>query len=269
MMTAISKDGTTIAYERCGSGPALIVVDGALCSRAFGPSAKLAAALSQSFTVFTYDRRGRGNSSDTPPYSVAREVEDLDALIDAAGGSAAVLGLSSGAALALEAAAAGVTISKVLAYEPPYVHDGGEHGGDHEAQLKRLLDGGRRGAAVTYFMTDMVGAPSAMVFVMKLMPWIWRKLEAAAPTLPYDAAIMSGFRIPRWRFVSISIPVLVMNGSKTDARLKDAARAVAKTIPLARHRELAGQTHNVNARVLATAAVEFLAASGSTIPAGR
>jgi pimeloyl-ACP methyl ester carboxylesterase len=269
MMTVISKDGTSIAYERRGSGPALIVVDGALCRRTFGPSAKLAAALSGAFTVYVYDRRGRGQSSDTSPYSIAREVDDLDALIAAAGGSAAVLGLSSGAALALEAAAAGSRISHVLAYEPPYVHeaDAGERSGDHESNLKRLLAAGRRGAAVTYFMRDMVGAPGAMVLLMRVMPWIWRKLEAVAPTLPYDAAIMSGFRIPRTRFASIGIPALVMSGSKTDARLKAAARAVASAIPRAQHRELAGQTHNVNPGVLAAAAADGLAASGLSLPA--
>jgi pimeloyl-ACP methyl ester carboxylesterase len=269
MRTVISKDGTAIAYQCCGNGPALIVVDGALCSRTFGPSAKLAAALSEAFSVYTYDRRGRGQSTDTLPYSPAREVEDLQALIEAAGGSAAVLGLSSGAALALEAAAAGSSITRMLAYEPPYVHDTGDGGADHQAQLQEHLAAGRRGAAVAYFMNDMVGAPRAIVIVMRLMPWIWRKLEAVAPTLPYDAAVMSGFRIPRARLASIGLPALVMNGSKTDARLKAAARAVAATIPLARHRELAGQTHNVNARVLATAAVEFLAVSGSAMPVER
>jgi pimeloyl-ACP methyl ester carboxylesterase len=268
-MTVTSKDGTTIGYARLGSGPALIVVDGALCSRAFGPSADLAAALSGSFTVLTYDRRGRGQSNDTAPYSPGREVEDLDALIEAAGGSAAVLGLSSGAALALEAAAAGSRISAVLAYEPPYVHEAGAGSGDHyEAELKRLLADNRRGAAVAYFMGDMVGAPRALVFLMRLMPSVWRKLKTAAPTLPYDAAVMGGFRIPRARFASIRTRTLVMHGSKTDARLKAAALAVASTIPGSQHRELAGQTHNVKAEVLAAAAMTFLS-PGSAIPAGR
>jgi len=270
LMTVTSKDGTTIGYAQRGSGPALIVVDGALCSRAFGPSADLAAALCESFTVYTYDRRGRNQSNDTAPYSPAREVEDLDALIEAAGGSAAVLGLSSGAALALEAAAAGSRIAAVLAYEPPYVHDTGQGRGDHyEAELKRLLADGRRGAAIAYFMGDMVGAPRAVVWLMRLMPAVWRKLKTAAPTLPYDAAVMSGFRIPRARFASIRTRALVMNGSKTDARLKSAALAVASSIPSSRHRELAGQTHNVKAEVLAAAAVEFLASPGSAIPAAR
>ena len=124
-----SKDGTTIAYERSGNGPALILVDGALCSRAFGPSPKLAPLLARHFTVYAYDRRGRGQSGDTQPYSPAREVEDIAALIEAAGGSAFLLGLSSGGALALEAAASGLPVNKVVAYEPPYVDDSGQRGG--------------------------------------------------------------------------------------------------------------------------------------------
>ena len=124
-----SKDGTTIGYERSGSGPALILIDGALCSRAFGPSAKLAPLLARHFTVYTYDRRGRGQSGDTPPYAPAREVEDLAAIIREAKASPCLLGLSSGAALALEAAASGLPVSKVVAYEPPYVDDRGERGG--------------------------------------------------------------------------------------------------------------------------------------------
>lgn len=261
MRSVRSKDGTTIAYERSGSGPALILVDGALCSRAFGPSAKLAPLLGRHFTVYAYDRRGRGQSSDTPAYSPAREVEDIEALIGEAGGAADLLGLSSGGALALEAAASGLAINRVLAYEPPYVDDAGQRAGAaHEDQLKRLLASGNRGGAVTYFMKDMVGAPAPMVFMLRLMPWIWRKLEAVAHTLPYDAALMTEFRVPRARFASIRVPVLVMNGAKTDPRLKQAARAIAEAIPGAQHRELAGQTHNVKPAVLTPAAVEFLTA---------
>ena len=258
-----SKDGTTIAYERSGSGPALIVVDGALCSRAFGPSAKLAALLGRHFTVYTYDRRGRGQSGDTQPYSPAREVEDIAALIEEAGGSASLLGLSSGGALALESVAAGLRIDKVVAYEPPYVDDAGQRGGAEDAgRLERLVASGNRGGAVMYFMKDVVGAPAAVIVLMRLMPWIWRKLEAVAHTLPYDAAVMTDFRIPRARFASIRTPVLVMNGSKTDPRLKEATRAIAAVIPGAGQRELTGQTHNVKPDVLTPAVVEFL--SGST-----
>ena len=141
-----SKDGTTIAYERSGKGPALILVDGALCSRAFGPSPKLAPLLARHFTVFAYDRRGRGQSGDTPPYSPSREVEDIAALLAAAGGSASLLGLSSGGALALEAAASGLPVTRVVAYEPPYLDDSGQRGGTaYEGRLTRLVAEGNRG----------------------------------------------------------------------------------------------------------------------------
>jgi pimeloyl-ACP methyl ester carboxylesterase len=261
---AISKDGTKIAFEQSGSGPALILIDGALCSRAFGPSPKLAPLLAKKFTVYRYDRRGRGQSANTDPYSPAREVEDIAALIDAAGGKASLLGLSSGGALALEAAASGLSVDRVVAYEPPYVDDSGLRGGvEHEGRLQQLLADGDRGGAVRYFMKDMVGMPAAIVVLMRLMPWIWRKLEAVAHTLPYDAAVMTAFRIPRKRFASIRVPALVMSGGKTDARLREAAIAVADSIPLGRHGELAGQTHNVKPDVLTPAVVAFLTASAS------
>ena len=272
MSHVTSKDGTTIAYERSGAGPALILVDGALCSRAFGPTPKLAPLLARHFTVYAYDRRGRGQSGDTHPYSPAREVEDIAALVEAAGGPAFLLGLSSGGALALEAAASGLPITRLVAYEPPYVDDSrdssdssGQRGGAaHEARLERLLAEGNRGGAVKYFMKDMVGAPAPMVVMMRLMPWIWRKLEAVAHTLPYDAAVMTGFRIPRARFASIAVPVLVMNGTKTDPRLREAARTIVNVIPAAHHRELAGQTHNVRPDVLTPAVVEFFTAPTAT-----
>ena len=266
MSHVTSKDGTTIAYERSGTGPALILVDGALCSRAFGHALKLAPLLARQFTVYAYDRRGRGQSGDTHPYSPAREVEDLAALVEAAGGSAFLLGLSSGGALALEAAASGLAVNTVVAYEPPYVDDSGQRGGAaHEGQLQRLLAEGNRGGAVKYFMRDMVGAPAPLVVMLRLMPWIWRKLEAVAHTLPYDAAVMTAFRIPRARFASIGVPVLLMNGSKTDSRLRDAARTIADGIPAARHVELAGQTHNVKPDVLAPAVLEFLTAPAAAL----
>jgi len=255
-----SHDGTMIACERSGSGPALILVDGAMCSRAFGPSGKLAALLAQHFTVYRYDRRGRGESGDTQPYSAAREMEDIAALIDAAGGSASLLGLSSGAALAIHAAASGLPVERVVAYEPPYIDEAGDRRGDaHEGELRRLVARGDRAGALAYFMRDMVGMPAFALVMVRLMPWIWLKLEAVAHTLPYDAAVMTEFRIPRARFASIRTPVLVLHGSKTDRKLKDAARAVATAGPGAQHRELAGQTHNVRPAVLAPATVEFLA----------
>lgn len=258
MIRVTSADGTTIACERLGAGPALILVDGALCRRAFGPSRKIAEALSTRFTVYIYDRRGRGDSSDTTPYAPAREVEDLAAVIEEAGGRAALVGLSSGAALALEAAASGLPVTTVVAYEPPYVdHDspGGEP--PHLDALRARLQRDDRGGAVAYFMKDMVGAPGFVVVMMRLLPWVWSKLKAVAHTLPYDATIMTGFRIPTGRFAAIRVPVLVMNGSKTDARLERAARAVAAVVPGAQHRELEGQTHNVSASALAPVITAF------------
>jgi pimeloyl-ACP methyl ester carboxylesterase len=268
MSHVISRDGTKIAFDRTGNGPALILVDGALCSRAFGPSAKLASAFAAgaaNYSVYRYDRRGRGESGDTERYAIDREIEDLDALIAHAGGSAALLGLSSGGALALHAAAAGLPIDSVIAYEPPYVHtNGGGREADYEAELRGMIVRGNRGGAVTYFMRDMVGAPAFVPIMMRLMPWVWRKLVAVAHTLPYDAAVMTQFRVPQIRFASIRQPVLVLNGSKTAPRLKAAARALVATVPDARHGELAGQTHNVKPDALVTGSLAFLS-SGRTL----
>ncbi len=266
-MHTTSRDGTPIAFERFGKGPALILIDGALCSRAFGPMPKLAPLLAPHFSVFVYDRRGRGESGDTQPYSKDRELEDIAALIHQAGEAgepALLLGLSSGAALALEAAAGGLLIHqirKVAAYEPPYVEEGGRQGGaEHLPRLERLVAEGDRGGAVKYFMRDMVGLPAPMVVLMRLMPWVWRKLESVAHTLPYDAAVMNEYRVPAARFSTIAIPTLVMDGGKTDIRLREAVRAVASAVPGARHRTLEGQTHNVNPNVLAPAVIEFFTA---------
>lgn len=256
-MQVTSADGTILAYDRRGSGPALILVDGALCSRAFGPTPKLAPLLADRFTVYAYDRRGRNESGDTPPYAVEREIEDLQALIGEAGGSASLLGLSSGAALALEAAAAGLSIDRVVAYEPPYVNDG-SGGNGHQAHLQGLVASGDRAGAVRYFMRDMVGVPAPVVVMMRLMFWIWPKLKAVAHTLPYDAAVMRGFQVPAGRLASIRVPVLAAHGSKTDPRLVQATRAVAEAIPGARLQALEGQTHNVRPDALAPMATTFL-----------
>lgn len=267
MNAVTSKDGTPIAFERSGSGPALILVDGALCSRALGPAPKLAPLLARHFSVYMYDRRGRGMSGNRGPYSPAREVEDIAALVEHAGGSASLVGLSSGGALALEAAASGVRVENVVAYEPPYVDaNGGNGGGAHRGELERLVAQGQRGAAVKYFMKDMVGMPAALVVMMRLMPWIWSKLEVVAHTLPYDAAVMTDFRIPRARLATIRVPVVVMAGEKTDRRLREAALAVAQSVPGARHRELAGQTHNVKPAALAAAVADALIVSIPATP---
>src|SRR5262245_32172422 len=187
MEQVISRDGTAIVYERSGKGPALVLVDGALCSRGFGPMPKLAPLLTPHHTVFTYDRRGRGGSGDTRPYAVEREVEDIDALVRAAGGRAHLVGLSSGGALALEAAASSVEVAKVVAYEPPYMVEHGSHHAGHRAKLEGMIAAGRRGDAVKYFMRDMVEVPAIFVLLMRIMPGVWPKMKAVAHTLPYDA----------------------------------------------------------------------------------
>lgn len=254
-----SQDGTAIAYERTGEGPPLVLVDGALCSRAFGPMPKLAPLLAHAFTVFTYDRRGRNESGDSAPYAVEREVEDLAAIVAAAGGSAGVLGLSSGAALALEAAASGVAIDRLLLYEPPYVDRDGRHAAaDHAGELRRRLDAGRRGDAVFYFMTTMVGMPRPFAALFRLLP-MWSKLKAVAHTLPYDATVMGSFTVPERRAAAVRVPTLAVGGEKSPEPLRHAVRSVAAAVPGAVARFLVGQNHNVSLPALAPVAQEFFA----------
>lgn len=266
MKTVRSKDGTMIAYDQTGSGPPVILVDGALCSRAFGPMPSLAPILARHFTVINYDRRGRNQSGDTAPYTVDREVEDLAALIDAAGGSAFVLGVSSGAALALAAAASGVNITKLALYEPPYIaNSNGANGNgkgshqppaDSQEQLARLISAGRRGDAVKFFMIKMVGTPAIFGLILPLLP-IWKKLKAAAHTLPYDAAVLGDFTVPAKRVASVAVPTLVMGGGKSPAPLRNAVESVADAVPNAQRLMLKGQTHNVALKVLAPVVEEF------------
>jgi pimeloyl-ACP methyl ester carboxylesterase len=255
----VSEDGTRIAYERLGSGPALVLIDGAMCSRAFGPMPKIAALLKEHFTVYLYDRRGRGESGDTQPYSIAREIEDIDALVRAAGGSAFAVGLSSGAALALEAAASGVSLKKLALYEPPFMpDDAARHAAaDHEGKLKALVAAGDRGAAIKYFMRDMIGAPALVVVMMQLMRGVWRKLKAVAHTLPYDAAIMGDWQVPVRRLAEVKTPTLAMYGGKTEMRLKRAVEELVKALPNVRQQTLPGQTHNVSAAVLVPELTRF------------
>jgi pimeloyl-ACP methyl ester carboxylesterase len=259
MSEVISRDGTPLAFQRTGSGPPIVIVDGALCSRTFRPSPKLAERLSRQFTVYAYDRRGRGASGDTQPYAKEREIEDIAALIETAGGSAILLGLSSGAVLAMEAAASGLNIAGLVAYEPPFmVDDARAHArANHEAHLRQFIASGERGRAVRYFMRDMVGAPALVVALMRFMPGVWPKLTGVAHTLPYDAAIMGDWSLPVRRLISIQTPTLVIDGEKTDRRLRRATEEVVKIIPGARRSTLEGQTHNVSADALAPAVASF------------
>jgi pimeloyl-ACP methyl ester carboxylesterase len=262
MSKVFSKDGTAIAFDKLGHGEPVILVDGALCSRSFGPLPKLAQLLAAHFTVFNYDRRGRNESGDKPPYAVEREVEDIAALIQEAGGSASVFGISSGAALALAGAASRLNIKKLALYEPPFVagrRKGRSAPPDSEAQLKRLVADGRRADAVKFFMVDMVGLPPIFVYIMRILP-IWPRLKAVAHTLPYDAAVLGDFSLSKERLASVAVPTIVIAGEKSPIELRSAVDAVAEAIPGAKRRMLQRQTHNVSVKVLAPVLIDFFAA---------
>ncbi|HZD56201.1 MAG TPA: alpha/beta hydrolase [Anaerolineales bacterium] len=261
MKQVTSKDGTSIAFDQSGKGPAIILVGGAFQHRAIDPqTAQLAALLAQHFTVFHYDRRGRGDSGDTQPYAIEREIEDLEALIKAAGGSACVFGMSSGGALALEAAARGLAITKLALYEPPF------NSGDDNArqasenytrQLTALLAESRRGDAVALAMTTF-GAPAEAIAGMRETP-VWSMFESVAPTLAYDNAIMGDGSVPAQRMASVTVPTLVLDGGASPAFMHSAAQAAADALPKAQHRTLEGQTHDVAPDALAPVLAEFFA----------
>lgn len=258
MSNVTSRDRTAIAIEKTGTGPALVLVDGAMCWRAFGPSEATAAALREDFTVYRYDRRGRGDSTDTQPYAVAREVEDLAAVIAEAGASACVYGISSGAGLALEAAASGVPIDRLVLFEPPYTSenaDAEQRRRDAE-QLDGLLRAGHRGDALELFF-GWVGMPEDVVAQMRTSP-VWPALEATAPTIAYDNAVMGDDIVPRERVGRINIPTLVIAGSLSSEELRHAAKTVADAIPGARFRDLEGQAHTAPPETVAALIKEFL-----------
>jgi pimeloyl-ACP methyl ester carboxylesterase len=239
-----SKDGTPIAYERRGTGPAVILVGGATMSGS--GSAPLAEELAgHGFTVYAYDRRGRGDSGDTLPYDVAREIEDLDALVAEAGGTAHLYGISSGGALVLEATAAGIPVDRLAVYEVPYdTSDGGpERHREYVERLEALLAEGRRGDAVEHFMRS-VGTPEEMVESVKSSP-MWPSLESLAPTLAYDAACLGDRRPPAGRLARITRPTLVATGTASAdwAGVKGdvfdpAADAIVASIPHAERQSL-------------------------------
>lgn len=262
MYTVTSNDGTRIAYDKTGSGPAVILVDGALCYRASGPAKPLEKLLVDTFTVYTYDRRGRGDSTDTQPYSVEREIEDIEALIKEAGGSAFVYGISSGAALAVEAANRGVGVTKLATYEAPYIvsDDAPEEPADYLERLNANVAAGRNGAAVKQFM-KLVGAPGFAVVMMQVLP-VWKKLKAVAPTLPYDHAILEPCRhrqpLPVDRWTSVTMPTLVMDGGKSPAWMRQSQQSLAEVLPNAQHRTLEGQTHLLKPAAVAPVLKEFL-----------
>lgn len=247
-----SRDGTRIAYERAGSGPALLVVNGALGFRAMSFARQLRTELAKYFTVIDYDRRGRGESSDQRSYSVDREIEDIDTLVrQAAGGACYVFAQSSGAALALRAAAAGVPMKALVAYEPPFMvgNPKDRPATDFREHLTALIAKGQRDEAVRYFMRS-VGVPAFFVSLMRLFPF-WKQLRSSAHTLPYDAEIMGDFELPARQLAAIDAPVIAAAGEKTTPTLERAAQAVAETVPGAQHRVAPKMSHAVKPALLA------------------
>jgi pimeloyl-ACP methyl ester carboxylesterase len=260
---ATSADGTRIAYEVSGSGPALVLVDGALCQRSMGPARPLAQRLAAQFTVHAYDRRGRGESdAGATSYHPDREVADLAAVIGAAGGRAHVFGASSGAALALRAAQAGLPVDRVAVYEAPYVVDDTHPAVDPALprRMRALVDEGHRSEAVSLFLRT-VGAPRPMIAVMRVMP-VWKKLTGVAHTLPHDLSIVidhqQGRALPADLYDAVTAPTLVIAGGKSPAYLQHAQAAVAAILPDGRLETLPGQTHMIKAKVTAPAVATHL-----------
>jgi len=263
MRTVTSKDGTRIAFDQSGAGPVVILVDGALQYRAFDQGmAPLADLLSPHFTVIHYDRRGRGDSTDTQPFALEREIEDIEALIDETGGAAYLYGISSGAALAMEAAIAlPDKILKLAMYEAPYNDDTNARKAwrEYRKQLHELVAQSQGGDAVGLFMM-LVGASPDDVAGMRQHP-MWPLWESVGLTLPYDAAALGEeAAIPLARAAHVVMPALVMDGSNSFPFMHTTAVALASAMPDGKHRTLEGQTHEVAADVLAPVLVEFFSA---------
>jgi pimeloyl-ACP methyl ester carboxylesterase len=255
METVHSADGTTIAVERVGDGPPLVLVVGAFCDR--GTLRGLAEMLSGHLAVLTYDRRGRGASGDTPPYSVDRELEDLDAVISEAGGAAFVYGHSSGAILSLEAAARGLPVTKLAAYEPPYIADDTRSRPQQLTErVTALVESGHRGDAVETFLLEGPAAPPEVIAGMKAGP-AWPALEAVAHTLPYDLAICGDQVVPEARLARVAVPTLMLSGGASAEWMRNAAAACAAAIPGAHNTVLDGQTHGVADEAVAPVLLQF------------
>jgi pimeloyl-ACP methyl ester carboxylesterase len=257
MKTAVSADGTTIAFDQFGDGPPIIMAAGAFNTRS--ATEPLARALQEQFTVLNYDRRGRGDSGDTAPYAVDREIDDIGALIAAAGGAASVFGYSSGAILALKAAAAGLAITHLVLYEPPFRPDDSYPAlpADLAEQVAALVAAGRRGEAVELYQTKAIGIPEDMVAQMRHAPFR-PGLDAIAHTLAYDAMICGDLSLPTGLLASVATPALVIYGEQSPPYLRAAARAVAQTLPNGQLCSLAGQTHDINPEATAPVMADFL-----------
>lgn len=261
MPSVISRDGTRIGFETEGEGPPLIVVDGSLCYREAGPARLLTAALRKHFAVTIYDRRGRGESGDTQPYAVDREVEDIGALIAGAGGSAYLFGISAGALLALEAAGRLPGVSRLALFEVPLVVDAKRNPltADEVARIERLVEEGDRGRAVKRFLKSQ-GVPGIMITVTRIVPG-WNRLTALAHTLRYEMAILApvqqGRPIPPALWPNVTMPTLVIEGARSPAWLRNAQQAAVAALPNAECRRARGQTHFFNPGKIAPLLEEF------------
>ena len=261
MQEIASRDGTKIAFDRSGNGPPVVVVCGAMCDRAL--MRPIAEELAKHFDVFNYDRRGRGDSGDTASYAVDREIEDLEALIAEAEGEASVYAHSSGAGLALCAAAHGLPIPKLVLHEPPYNTDGEEQqriSREYAENLEVILSEGRRGDAVELFMTT-VGMPLKIVEGLRQTPR-WVELEAMAPTLAHDSEIMgdsTGGTVPAELIGRVTTEALILSGGASPEWMIEVGRRIADGMPNGRHKVLEGQEHVVPPETIAPVLTEFFA----------
>lgn len=276
MGTVTSKDGTRIAFETVGAGPAVILVNGAMSyRRAFDTTLEdLAELLSQDFTVYDFDRRGRGEStdnSDVKSFTKEREIEDIQALVEEAGGEAMVVGFSSGGCVMLETTAVTPGITKAFVYEVPFIVDDSRAPlADYTGYTTQLVAEGKLDELIEYFITVVAGIPAEFVGGIKQDQAMWAKMRAIVPTLPHDAAFMSEFMkgkpLPAGYWEKVKVPVLVGDGGASPAWLRNAAEALGKALPYASRETFADQTHSVDPRVLAPSMIEFFKASGDAKP---
>lgn len=258
MRTVTSADGTVIAYDHAGDGPALIVSVGAFCTR---HTFVVPDDLRQRFTVVTYDRRGRGDSGDTQPFAPEREYDDLAAIAAVTGPEPPfVFGHSSGAAIALRAAAAGLPVSGIVAYEAPFANEGTPQPAvDPADHIRELVSSGRRGEAVAFWMSEVVRLPREMLAQMDGAPWV-KDLEPLTPTLPYDLAVAAG-GVPAAELGKITAPVLVLGGSNSPGWFQRSVAAQAAATPGAQLKMLDGYDHNAPPEVIAPILIEFFDAT--------
>jgi len=263
-----SKDGTKIAFDKVGSGPAVILVNGAMSyRRAFDTTLEqLAELLGKHFTVYHYDRRGRGESTNTEPFTKVREIEDIQALVADAGGEAMLVGFSSGGAVTLETAAVTPGVTKAFVYEVPFIVDDSRQPlADYEGHTTKLVAEGKLDELIEYFITVVAGIPAEFVGGIKQDQAMWARMRAIAPTIPHDAAFMSEFMkgklLPAGYWDKVKVPVLVGDGGASPAWLRNAAEALGKALPHASCETFEGQTHSFDPQVLAPVLIEFFKGS--------